>query len=277
MYQFTGGGRLKKSVEFAWNPEEFEALLRTCPNDDSVNLSLRNVPDKSMYILEAGCGSGRVVKYLYDLGYVNVHGIELNKEAVSHINEQFPELQIVQGDILAMPYPKEMFDVVVSYGVVEHFPESVVRPMRALFDALKPGGIAVVTVPCQNTLRRFVAMFKLSYLHPKTVVRIVKRIIRGNRTTKAPLYYSYPPGGEFFEYRLTPEQFLDVCAQAGFEVLESLPIAHIDGLYHSFGALLVRFNNWKFTVSSVGQIINRMLLCYPFMHNHMHACVLRKP
>lgn len=268
---------MKNSVEFTWNPQEFEALLQSCRVDDSVNLSLKYLPSKEMSILEAGCGSGRVVKYLSDLGYENVHGVELNPDAVLHSNQQYPELKIIQGDILDMPYPKESFDAILSYGVVEHFPDSVVRPMQALYDVLKPGGTAVITVPCLNGIRRTVARFNLEYVNPKTIVRYIRYLLSGKRAHKPQLYYSYPPGGEFFEYRLTPEEFLGVCKEAGFEVVESVPIAHIDGLYHSFGPLLVRFGNWKFSVGVVGRFVNRYLLRYPFLHNHMHACVLRKP
>lgn len=271
------GGRLKNSVEFTWNPQEYETLLQSCRVDDSVNLSLKYLVSKDMSILEAGCGSGRVVKYLSDLGYVNVHGVELNPDAVLHSNQQYPELKIIQGDILDMPYPKESFDAILSYGVVEHFPDSVVRPMQALYDVLKPGGTAVITVPCLNGIRRTVARFNLEYVNPKTIVRYIRSLLSGKRARKPQLYYSYPPGGEFFEYRLTPEEFLGVCKEAGFEVVESVPIAHIDGLYHSFGPLLVRFNNWKFSVGGGGRFVNRYLLRYPFLHNHMHACVLRKP
>jgi len=204
------GGILKNSVEFTWNPQEFEALLQTCQADDSVNLTLRYLPDRTMSILEAGCGSGRVVKYLSDLGYKNVHGIELNPDAVNHINKLYPGLKIVQGDILDMPYSNESFDVVLSYGVVEHFPESVVRPMQSLFDVLKPGGIAVVTVPCLNGIRRAAVRLHLELLNPKTIVRFIRYKMRGAKSKKALLYYSYPPGGDFFEYRLTPEEFLIV-------------------------------------------------------------------
>ena len=268
---------MKKSIEFIWNSQEFDALLQSCLSDDSVNLSLKYLPDRAMSILEAGCGSGRVVKYLSDLGYENVHGIELNLDAVHHINQQFPELKIVHGDILEMPYAKESFDAVLSYGVVEHFPESVVRPMQSLFDVLKPGGIAVITVPCLNGIRLTAARLHLEFLNPKTIVRFIRHRMRGVKSNKALLYHSHPPGGDFFEYRLTPDEFLTVCKSAGFEIVVSLPISHIDGLYHSFGPLLVRFANWKFTVGAIGRFVNRFLIRYPFLHNHMHACVLRKP
>lgn len=83
---------------------------------------------------------GRVVKYLHDLGYINAHGIELGISAVAHINKRFPELKIIQGDILRMPYPHEEFDLILSFGVVEHFMEGLELPLSRLNEVLKPGG-----------------------------------------------------------------------------------------------------------------------------------------
>ena len=142
------------SIKFSWDPKDFDYLVESCRFDDAVKLSLKYLNDKSLKILEAGCGSGRVVNYLYDLGFQNIYGIELNHDAVTHINRIFPELNIIQGDLLYMPYD-DKFDVVLSYGVVEHFPDGLELPLLSIYDILKPGGVAIVTVPSFNTLRKF--------------------------------------------------------------------------------------------------------------------------
>lgn len=264
-----------KSIEFFWNSREFAAMLESCQFDDAVSLSLKYLSDHRMKILEAGCGSGRVVKFLTDHDFCDVHGIELNLEAVNNMNSLYPELKIIQGDILKMRYERDSFDVVLSYGVVEHFQGSVLQPLESIYKVLKPGGIAVITVPSLNRIRMWLARYHLELLYPRTLVRAFRSLFRSNK--KGDLYYSHPPFGDFFEYRLTPEEFENICKKADFEILESLPIAHIDGLYHIFGPLLVGFKNWKFNVRSLGRFVNKLLLAYPFLHNHMHACVLRKP
>lgn len=269
--------RVGESIEFVWDPQEFQLLLESCREDDAVNLTLRYLSDKDLQILEAGCGSGRVVKYLADLGFHNVHGIELNSKAVEHMNVTFPELQIIQGNILEMPYMAETFDMVVSYGVVEHFPAGVVLPLRKLYEVLKPGGTAIITVPSLNHIRHFVAKFNLEILQPRNFARAVRCMFKNKNKNVAHLYYSSPKYGDFFEYWLTPAEFEAVCREAGFEIVESLPIAHIDGLYHSFGPIFVRFKGWRFKVNRFGLILNNYFKKYPFFHNHMHACVLRRP
>jgi SAM-dependent methyltransferase len=69
-----------------------------------------------------------------------------------HIIKSFPELNIIQGDILDMPFGNDFFDVILSYGVVEHFPKGLQDPLKSLYKVLKPGGIAIVTVPSLNKL-----------------------------------------------------------------------------------------------------------------------------
>src|SRR5579862_258982 len=79
-----------KSIVFTWKQEEFDHLLDSCKRDEGVQLTLKHLGDKNQKILEAGCGLGRVVKYLSDLGYKQVHGIEINDDAVKYLNAFYP-------------------------------------------------------------------------------------------------------------------------------------------------------------------------------------------
>ena len=239
---------MEKSVEFKWNPEEFPFLLASCKYDDGVQLSLKYMTDKDFTILEAGCGSGRVVKYLSDLGYKNVCGIEITDEIVRVQKNRYPELKICQGDILKMQYEESFFDVVVSYGVVEHFPGGLEAPLQAIFRVLKPGGVAIITVPSLNTLRQikhfFSRFFYFCKIRENNYIRkrLNKTPLPPNKNCGGYLYYVYPRFGDFFEYRLKPRQFEDLCIKTGFEILQSIPIAHIDGLYHESGTLFRSFS-----------------------------------
>lgn len=269
------------SVRFSWNPDEFDALVQLCQRDDAVQVTLRHLPRRDCSILEAGCGTGRVVKYLYDLGYHNVQGIELNEDIVRWVDNKYPELGIRAGDILHMPFGPESFDVVLSYGVVEHFPQGLAALLRSLRRVLKTGGIAVVTVPSLNMFRRVPCALDrfLGLVNPKknALARRLfgKRPLPARKTTECP-YYVHLESGRFFEYRLRPREFESCCRDAGFEILRSVPISHIDGLYHQFGPPLVRFDNWALTVSRAAAVLNTLFKLIPSLHNHMHACILTK-
>jgi SAM-dependent methyltransferase len=264
------------SVVFSWDHETFEDLLRSCDHDDEVKITLKYLHDKNAKILEAGCGLGRVVKYLSDKGFKHVAGIEINKQSVDYLNALYPELAIITGNILSMPYPKASFDVILSYGVIEHFPAGPQQPLQAMYDALKPGGTGIITVPSFNLLRRL--SYALSWLDPRKY-NLIRKIF-GKKSfvfnKKSQGYYIDPQIGDFYEYRFTKKQFESLCTQAGFEIIESKPIAHLDGLFHSFFRPLVAYKNYAFTLSTLGTVINALLTKIPFAHNHMHACVVRK-
>lgn len=272
---------MKKSIEFQWNDSEFEDLLTTCERDEAIKITLDYLNHKDK-ILEAGAGSGRVVKYLASLGYSGIEGLELNEAAVNSFNRRFPDLKMIQGDILQMPYPENHFDVVVSYGVVEHFKElGFVPPLAAIRSVLKPGGMAIITIPSHNYARRLMDFCRLlgNFINPKTNILVRKLMGKANfpyQNLSKFGYYVFPPQGEFFEYRLTPSQFKAVCKQAGFSILRSVPVAHMDGIYHLFGEKMVQFARWKFTPSPMATFLNHFFRIIPFFHNHMHLVVLQK-
>ena len=263
------------SVLFNWNIEEFEALLDSCCRDDGVQLSLKHLR-KDQRCLEAGCGTGRVVKYMTDLGY-DIEGIELNPVVVQEITSRYPTLKITVGDILHIPREDNYYGGIVSYGVVEHFPEGLQRPLKEMFRVLAPGGRAIITVPSLNTLRRW-KYHAGKVLNPKTnnnIRRIFgkKKLQRNKEGFK---HHVFPQFGDFFEYRLSPEEFESELKKTGFQIIESVPISHMDGLYWEFGEMLCRFKNWKFYPNGLGTLVNDLLKQIPFFHNHMHACVVTK-
>lgn len=272
---------MKKSVEFDWNDDDFEYLLKGSEKDEAIKVTLTYLKLANK-ILEAGAGSGRVVKYLSSLGYMGVEGIELNEAAVDNFHRRFPDLKMIQGDILQMPYPENHFDVVVSYGVVEHFKElGVVPPLLALRSVLKPGGLAIITIPSHNYVRRIMDFWRplVNFMTPKKNAFLRKLMGKPSlqpRYISEFGYYVFPPQGEFFEYRLTPFQFTTVCKQAGFSILKSLPVGHMDGIHHLFGSRLVTFSNWEFKPTAIAKFLNRVLQYIPFFHNHMHLLVLQK-
>jgi SAM-dependent methyltransferase len=276
------------TIVFEWKKEDFQGLVESCERDEDTPYILKYLP-KDGVVVEAGCGMGRFVKYFADRGY-RIHGLEYGGETLDAIRQLCPELRLVQGDILRLPYAAESIAGMISLGVVEHFPKGCETPLAEMYRVLRPGGIAIVTVPSFNLVRR---LKKFLYVHElrhfgnpvrqaklsKTVRRLAGRTpvpkLAHNRSGKF-RYNVFPTFGEFFEYRLTKNEFETALRRTGFTILESAPIAHMDGVYHEFGEWLVKLRDWKFYPNAAGRVLNSILSRFPFANNHMHLCAVKK-
>jgi SAM-dependent methyltransferase len=274
------------SVVFKWNQNDFQKLIDNCASEPVTPFILKYIP-KTGKVLEAGCGSGRFVYYLHQLGY-HITGIEIGEETVKLLNSLFPSLDIRVGDVRSMPFPDESFDSIISLGVIEHVIEGIDGPIREMYRVLKPDSYAIVIVPSFNPIRRvkywigiqhvqafFLAMKQVNFirmLFGKPVITKKGRTVRPSRQ-----YKRWPIFGEFFEYRFTKEEFEKELKQGGFHVVESVPVSLIDGVYHEFGRMFVKLRDHNFYPNALGRWVNTTLSKTPFLHNHMHLCIVKKP
>lgn len=97
-------------------------------------------------ILDLGCGSGATTKMLADLGFELI-GVDPSESGISAARKDYPallfEVRSAYDDLVA---EFGQFDAVVSLEVVEHcfWPR---RFMKTVVNALRPGGIAVISTP----------------------------------------------------------------------------------------------------------------------------------
>lgn len=69
-------------------------------------------------VLDVGCGTGNLVKYLRRLG-VDAYGIDVSEKAIELADSEVkPFLRV--GDITKLPFEDESFDVVTTFDVLEH-------------------------------------------------------------------------------------------------------------------------------------------------------------
>lgn len=269
------------TIIFSWSRNEMEDLLATC-NSDEVLPIIRRTFKSGDRLIEAGCGAGRWVRFLTDSGYQMV-GLEYSSLTVKMVNDVWPDLEVLQGDCQSSPFHDASFDGALSFGVVEHWKEGPTKPLLDLFRILKPGGKAVITVPCNNIIRQLKHRFYIGEL-TKFPFALIKAIVRKQpllptRYTKNRSFAVFPTYGEFFEYRMTPAEFVQELNFAGFDILEHIPTAHMDGVFHELNPfqLLVKWKDWKFRPSKCAIYLNGVLSKYPFLHPHMQAAVVQKP
>lgn len=271
------------TVVFEWYRKDLETLLASVETDDVTPLVLEYFRPGSS-VLESGCGAGRYVKYLADRGR-NVVGIEISFETVSMVKRRWRELNIICGDVANPPFAEGVFDGVLSFGVVEHWPEGPTKPLQEIFRVLRSGGIAIITVPCLSVIRHFkrVLWYREIIAFFRAFIRLIVRR-RGtpfiiNRLRREYRYAVYPPIGQFRQYEMTPRQFSHEVRLAGFEVIHHVPSQNMYGLCRELNPfhLLARVHNWRVHTSRLAVWLDRLLRGIPFFHCHMQIVVSRKP
>lgn len=79
---------------------------------------------KNASILEVGCNLGNQLLLLEEMGFTNLHGIEINSEIVREAKARVPFAQIVEGSAIQIPYPTAHFDLVFTAGLLIHIAPS---------------------------------------------------------------------------------------------------------------------------------------------------------
>jgi SAM-dependent methyltransferase len=96
-------------------------------------------------VLDAGCGTGALLERLSQDPEEEVYGVDFSRDALA-FSRQRGQSRLVQGDLTALPFASDSFDLVTALDVVEHV-ERDVDALREICRVLRPGGVLLVSVP----------------------------------------------------------------------------------------------------------------------------------
>lgn len=203
-------------------------------------------------ILEGGCGPGYYVLALRALGY-DAEGVDFASETVKAVKRLRDNLPIKFGDVTALDVPDNIYSGYVSLGVVEHEKDGPEAFLKEAMRILKPGGVAVVSVPWFHPLRR--------------------RKAEKNR------YDDHPGSLEFYQYAFTEEEFTSILEDCGFEILHIDSYDPLKGLKDEV-PFFARMRKWpflgRFLLRLMGILLN-MVKPLGKRLGHMLVVVARKP
>jgi ubiquinone/menaquinone biosynthesis C-methylase UbiE len=139
---------------------------------------------RSLKILDAGCGTGAVMKYLARYGEVT--GFDFSAEALK-FSRQRGHIRLAQASVLQIPCASNRFDVVVSFDVLCEIGVDDGQALREFARVLKPGGSVLLRLPAYSWMRG----------QHDVAVHLAHRYTRGELIAKlranglTPLYSSY--------------------------------------------------------------------------------------
>ena len=153
--------RMKQLLDFVWprnrhtkvSPNIATATPPELPNKSKDYFEFNRpdvqalVPTTARYILDIGCGAGRLGEELKRSRNVDVTGIELNPLAVERARHRLD--RVIQGSIDALDestFSDSTFDAIIFADVLEHLrdPASILKKCRTW---LAPNGAIIISVP----------------------------------------------------------------------------------------------------------------------------------
>jgi SAM-dependent methyltransferase len=174
-------------------------------------------------ILDAGCGRGGMLIYLFRRGYP-MRGCDVSQRNLDMINDFDPGVPLDREDILALTYDDERFDGMFSYGVMEHFSAGPAHALEEARRVLKPGAVLLVSVPYTTGFRKIVSWARDN----ATIRRLLRKPPRAEMADE-----------EIPELAFRRSEFASHVERAGFEIVTSKPIftknhaAHMSRLFRS--------------------------------------------
>jgi ubiquinone/menaquinone biosynthesis C-methylase UbiE len=114
-------------------------------------LELARVDPAGAVVVDAGSGFGFTAILHALLGARQVRGVELHAGMVTSVEAYLPLLpeevasaiEIVQGNVMAMPYPDASADVMLSIEAISHYLD-VEGFLAEAFRVLRPGGVLII-------------------------------------------------------------------------------------------------------------------------------------
>ena len=125
--------------------EQYDEFNTQISNEEELREFISMVKSAA-YVLDAGCGTGRVARFLVDSGF-QVTGIDISPKMLDLAKHRVPEATFEIGDMTTLQYEDDSFDGVVSTYAVFHVPRmkhfALFQDFRRI---LKTGGVLLFSI-----------------------------------------------------------------------------------------------------------------------------------
>lgn len=151
-YRKFSGDKTKEDSWFINLTREKKKLIVKLPQwmkfDNRLKIIHKFIPKGSL-ILDMGCGSGDWVNLLVKNHYNSI-GVDFSKRLIELSQSKYPKYKFICADIRDSGLAQSTADALISWGVIEHDEAGIKASIMEFHRLLKPGGIAIVTIPYDN-------------------------------------------------------------------------------------------------------------------------------
>lgn len=138
----------------------------------------------NLRVLDAGCGTGAVMRYLAPYGTVT--GFDFSPHAL-RFSRQRGHTRLARASVMAVPFAAAAFDLIVSFDVISEADVDDARPLSEFARLLKPGGHVLLRLPAYPWLRGKHDQ-AVATLHRYTRPEITRNLQRAGLTVKHTSY-----------------------------------------------------------------------------------------
>ena len=172
--------------------------------------ALEAAKEKSLRILEAGCGNGRVLRFFKDRGY-EIEGFDYIDAAVRALLESDPELKVRTEDVTRLSYKAECFDCVLAFGLYHNLEEEGLhKAIKETNRIMKKGG-------------RLCASFRADNLQNLINDALAKKAFRKQSDSEL----------KFHKMNLRSKELTQAFEKGGFSITRIRPVENMPILYKS--------------------------------------------
>ncbi|QDB78887.1 class I SAM-dependent methyltransferase [Georgenia wutianyii] len=126
--------------------EDYAALLPDTRAESALDLAVLDAFAREVAgpVLDAGCGAGRMSRYLADRG-CRVHGVDLSPGMVERARRDHPDLTFDVAALTDLPFADATFGgIVLWYSTIHTPPAGQPEVLAEVRRVLRPGGSVVV-------------------------------------------------------------------------------------------------------------------------------------
>jgi len=116
----------------------------------------KKVGIKNRAVLDVGCSYGWFLNIAFKEGSKSVYGVEPDNEKIELAKKSAPKAVVIKGTAGKIDFPKNKFDVVTLFDVIEHVPaKTEPQVLKEINKVLKPKGHLLVSTPSHNLFSTF--------------------------------------------------------------------------------------------------------------------------